>query len=112
MSGCKVYIEDEILLVDLNELEIHEIDVNFMHGWLFAHYGILDCFNNVVTLNISGKPVIRYQGDHSVVSPYLISVLIVGKLLAKGCQGILAYVRDTKIKVPELGEIPVVRDFL
>ena len=33
------------------------------------------------------------------------------KLLAKGCQGILAYVLDTKMKVPNLEEIPVVKDF-
>ena len=32
LSRCEVCIEDEILLVDLIELEIHEIDVNFGHG--------------------------------------------------------------------------------
>ena len=32
LSECEVCIEDEILLVDLIELEIHEIDVNFGHG--------------------------------------------------------------------------------
>ena len=72
----------------------------------------LDCFNNTVTLNILGKPVIRYQGDHSAVSPCLISALTARKLLAKGCQGILAYVLDTKMKVPDLEEIPIVKDFL
>ena len=60
--------------------------------WLFAHHAALDCFNNVVTLNILGKPVIRYQGDHSAVSPCLISALTARKLLAKGCQEILACV--------------------
>ena len=103
MSGCKVYIEDEILLVDLNELEIHEIDVNLGMDWLFAHHTVLDCFNNAVTLNIPSKPVTRYQGDRSAVSLYLISALTARKLLAKGCQGILAYVLDTKMKVPDLG---------
>ena len=56
--------------------------------------------------------MIRYQGDCNAVSPCLISALTVGKLLAKGCQGILEYVRDTKMKVPELEKIPVVKDFL
>ena len=32
LFGCEVCIEDEILLVDLIELKIHEIDVNFEHG--------------------------------------------------------------------------------
>ena len=56
----------------------------------------------MVTLSIPGKPVIRYQGDRSAVSPCLISALIARKLLAKGCQGILAYMLDTKMKVPDL----------
>ena len=52
-----------------------------------------------------------YQGDCSVISLCLISALTVRKMLAKGCQGILAYVLDTKMKVPDLGEILVVTDF-
>ena len=79
--------------------------------WLSTHHAVLECFNNVVTLSISGKPMIRYQGDRSAVSPYLISALTVRKLLAKGCQEILAYVLDNKKKVPVLEEISVVKDF-
>ena len=79
--------------------------------WLFAHHAILDCFNKVVTLSIPGKPVIRYQGDRSAISPCLISALTARKLLAKGCHGILAYVLDTKMNVPDLEEILVVKDF-
>ncbi|XWS48223.1 hypothetical protein CRYUN_Cryun13aG0055700 [Craigia yunnanensis] len=56
--------------------------------------------------------MIRYQADHSAVSPCLISVLTAEKLLAKGRQGILAYLLDTKIEVSDLGEILVVKDFL
>ena len=80
--------------------------------WLSAHHAVLECFNKVVTLSILGKPMIRHQRDHSAVSPCLISALTARKLLAKGCQGILAYVLDTKKKVPVLEEIPVVKDFL
>ena len=74
--------------------------------WLSAHHVVLDYFNNALTLNILSKPVIRYQGDHSAVSPSLNSALTARKLLAKGCQGILAYMLDTKMKVQ------VVKDFL
>ena len=109
---CEVCIEDEILLVDLVELEILEFDVILGMDWLSAHHTILECFNKVVTLSIPSKPVIRYQEDHSAISPWLISALTVGKLLAKGCQGILAYVLDTKMKVSDSGEILVIKDFL
>ena len=74
--------------------------------WFFPPHVVLDCFNNAITLNISGKPVIRYQGDRSAISLCLISALTARKLLAKGCQGILTYVLDTKMKVQ------VVKDFL
>ena len=56
--------------------------------------------------------MIRYQGDCSAVSHYLISALTARKLLAKGCQEILAYVWDTKKKVSVLEKILVVKDFL
>ena len=56
--------------------------------------------------------MMRYQGDLSAVSPCLISALTARKLLAKGCQEILAYVWDTKKKVPVLEKISVVKDFL
>ena len=112
LSGCEVCIEDKILLVDLVELEILEFDVILGMDWLFAHHAVLDYFNKVVALSIPGKPVIRYQGDPSVVSPCLISALTARKLLAKGCQGILAYVLNPKMKVSDLGEFLVVKDFL
>ena len=111
MSGCEVCIEDEILLVDLVELEILEFDVILGMDWLSAHHAVLDCFNKVVTLSISGKLVIRYQGDRSAISPCLISALTARKLLTKGCQRILTYVLDTKMKVSDLEEIPVIKDF-
>ena len=41
----------------------------------------------------------------------MISALTAGKLLAKRCQGILAYVSDTKMKVPDMGKIFLVKDF-
>ena len=99
-------------MVNLVELEILEFAVILGMDWLSAHHAVLDCFNKVVTLSISGKPMIRYQGGHSAISPCLISTLTTGKLLAKRCQGILAYVLNTKMKVPDLGKIPVVKDFL
>ena len=80
--------------------------------WLSAHHAVLECFNKVVTLSISGKPMIRYQEDRSALLPCLISALTARKLLAKGCQEILAYVLDNKKKVPVLEEILVAMDFL
>ena len=80
--------------------------------WLSAHHAVLECINKVVTLSISSIPMMRYQGDRSAVSPCLISALTARILLAKGCQGILTYVLDTKKKGPVLEEILVVKDFL
>ena len=85
LSGCEICIEDEIFLIDLVELEILEFDVILDMDWLSAHHAVLDCFNKLVTLSIPGKPLIRYQGDRSAVSPFLISALTTRKLLAKGC---------------------------
>ena len=80
--------------------------------WLSAHHAVLECFNKIVKLSISSKPMMRYHGDRNVVSPCLISALTTRRLLAKGCQEILAYVLDNKRKVPVLEEILVAMDFL
>ena len=79
LSRCEVCIKDEILLVDLVELEILEFDVILGMDWLSTHHAVLDYFNKVVTLSIPDKPVIRYQGDRSAVSPCLISALTAKK---------------------------------
>ena len=89
------------------ELEIHEKMTILGMDWLSTHHAVLECFNKVVILSISGKPMIRYQGDRSAVSPCLISALTVRKLLAKGCQGILAYALGIKMM-----KVQVVNDFL
>ena len=50
LSVCEVCIEDEILLVDLVELKIHEIDVNFGHGLvirLSCSFGLFQQGSNV-----------------------------------------------------------------
>ena len=50
LSGCEVCIEDEILLVDLIELEIHEIDVNFGHGLVIrpsCNFGMFQQGSNI-----------------------------------------------------------------
>ena len=75
--------------------------------WLSTHHAVLECFNKVVILSISGKPMIRYQGDRNAVSPCLISALTARKLLVKGCQGILVYALDIKMM-----KVQVVNDFL
>ena len=51
--------------------------------------------------------MIWYQKDRSVVLPCLISALNARKLLAKGCQGILAYALDIKMM-----KVQVVNDFV
>ena len=67
------------------ELEIHEIDENFGHGLVIRPSCSFGMYNKVVTLSISGKPTIRYQGDRSAVSPCLILALTTKKLLVKRC---------------------------
>ena len=42
----------------------------------------------------------------------MISAIPARRLLKKGCQGYLAHVRDARIPSTDLGDIPIVRDYL
>ncbi|KAL6191707.1 hypothetical protein ACLB2K_038097 [Fragaria x ananassa] len=54
---------------------------------------------------------VKMAGERDVILSCLISAVAAMKLLNKGCQAFLAHVVDTSIRVLEVGDIPVVREF-
>ena len=63
-------------------------------------------------LNLPDKTIFRYQGDRRSTLPHLISAISAKRLLNRGCQAYLAYVRDVEFGVLELRGILVVENFL
>ena len=93
-------------------LDILEFDVILGMDWLSSNYAVLDCYEKTVMLILPYKTVLRYQRDRRPTLPFLISAVSAKRLINRGCQGYLAYIRDVESGALELKGIPVIVDFL
>ncbi|XP_016702233.1 uncharacterized protein [Gossypium hirsutum] len=104
-------VQGTIFLVDLMELLFGEFDIVLVMGWLVKHRVSLDCATK--------RAVLRTEEDEEVILirerwDYLsnvISVLVVEKLVRKGCEVYLAYVSVSGSGDSFVGDIRTVRDF-
>src|SRR5262249_9101484 len=87
-------------------------DVILGMNWLAQHYATLDCREKRVMFRIPGDDEFYFQGDTSITSPVLISVIFAQRMLCRRCQGYLALVRDTSIKTVAIEHIPIVNEFM
>ena len=109
--GCNVQIGGQNLQVDLVPLTIQDFDVILGMDWLGKHHANMDCYNKIVTFNVTEEKKVEYKGERRVILGSIISAMIVRKLLRKGCQAYLAYVVDNKKQDKELRDIPIVGEY-
>src|SRR5262249_28298306 len=86
-------------------------DVILGMDWLSKNYATIDCYKKCIVFKLLGEDEFVFQGDRSEIPTNLISVVRVGKLLRKGCQGFLAHIMDTRVESGDLQRIPVVNEF-
>ncbi|WRX30995.1 hypothetical protein QQP08_023482 [Theobroma cacao] len=72
----------------------------------------VDCYHKSVRFDFPGEPSFSIQGNRSNAPTNLISVMSIGRLLRQGCQGYLAVVRDTRVKVGDISQVSVVNEFM
>jgi hypothetical protein len=92
--GCRVEIRDLEMRVDLLPIELYDFDLILGMDWLVAYRAQINCFTKVVTLQVEGEggKRVEFRGKRNVILNSIISVMIVGKLLRKGCIVYLAYI--------------------
>ena len=71
----------------------------------------MDYFAKTVTLALSGIPLVVWQGSVSHASMGIISYIQARRLLSRGCESFLAYIRDVSVESSPLDSVPVVRKF-
>ncbi|XP_070052655.1 uncharacterized protein [Nicotiana tomentosiformis] len=83
------------------------------HGmdWLSPHYAILDYHAKTGMLAMPGLPRLEWIGTLEYTPSIVISFLKAQRMVEKGCDAYLAYVRDVSIDTPTVESVPVVRDF-
>lgn len=58
------------------------------------------------------EPFFVFQGEQSEVPRNLISLMNAWRLLRKGCQGFLAFVKDVEKEEPKIGDVLVVKELM
>ncbi|XP_043811986.1 uncharacterized protein LOC122723547, partial [Manihot esculenta] len=99
------------LPADLVVLELTDFDVILGMDWLSTYDATLNCRDKVVSVRDQGGSECVFRGDRRGTPRGLISALQARRMLRKGCQGFLAYVRELDSQVREPSSVPVVRDF-
>ncbi|XP_074347077.1 uncharacterized protein LOC141685899 [Apium graveolens] len=92
-------------------MEMHDFDVILGMDWLSEHRATIDCQGKRVIFGDADKQEFVYQGSQPKGDVKLISSLKASKLLSKGCDGYLAFVKDTSKDEPRIEDYPVVREY-
>jgi hypothetical protein len=108
--SCDVQVADRELLVYLILLDIQDFDVILGMDWLSTYHASVDCYSKHVTFHIPNQFEFHFEGIREASLP-LISTMQAYCLLKKGCHAYLAYVSNSKSKLPELDKIWVVKEF-
>ncbi|XP_074351813.1 uncharacterized protein LOC141690960 [Apium graveolens] len=108
---CPIAIGDRNYKVNLLPMEMHDFDVILGMDWLSEHRATIDCQGKRVIFGDADKPEFLYQGSRPKGDVKLISTLKASKLLSKGCDGYLAFVKDTSRDEPRIEDYPVVREY-
>ena len=95
--------------VDLVPLTIQDFDIILGIDWLGKHHANMDCYNKIVSFNVTERKKVEYKEDRRVILGSIISVMTVRKLLNK--LAYLAYIVDNEKQGKELRDIPIVREY-
>ncbi|XP_070019865.1 uncharacterized protein [Nicotiana sylvestris] len=109
--SCLIALSGFKTRADLSLLNTVDFDVIYGIDWLSPHYSILDCHAKTVTLVMLGVPRVEGKGVLDHTPSRLISFLKAQRMVEKGCDAYLAYVRDVSIDTPSINSVLIVWDF-
>src|SRR5262249_30340022 len=105
--SCMIELRGKKLLVDLIELPVLDFDVILVMDWFVVNHATIDYYKKCIEFKLEEEIEIVFQGDRNEAFTNLISTIRVIKLLAKGCQGYFAHMKDTRVTSNKLQQIPV-----
>ncbi|XP_074322876.1 uncharacterized protein LOC141659849 [Apium graveolens] len=108
---CPIAVGDRSCKVNLLPMKMHDFDIILGMDWLSEHRATIDCQGKRVIFGDADKPEFVYQGSQPKGDVKLISALKASKLLSKGCDGYLAFVKDTSKDESRIEDYPIVREY-
>ncbi|XP_070045700.1 uncharacterized protein [Nicotiana tomentosiformis] len=109
--SCLVVIGGFKTRVDLLVLSMVNFDVILGIDWLSPYHAILDCHAKMVTLVIPGLPWLEWRGASDYVPSMVVSFVKAQRMVEKGCDAYLDFVRDVSADTPIIESVLVVRDY-
>ena len=108
---CLVKFEDRTREVDLIPMDMHEFDIILGMDWLTKHQATIECHSKIIAFGDTNLPKFVFQGSHPNKTLNLISALKAKKLMSRGSEGYLAFVKDISKEGASLEDHKVVKDF-
>ena len=97
--------------VNLLLMMMHDFDIILGMDWLSEYKATINCQEKRVIFGDVNKPEFVYQGSQPKGQVKLISALKAKKLLTKGCDGYLAFVKDTSKVESRIEDYAVVGEY-
>ncbi|XP_070055239.1 uncharacterized protein [Nicotiana tomentosiformis] len=89
----------------VNLFSMVNFDVILSMDWLSPYHAILDCHAKTVTLAMPGLLRLEWMGALDYVSRRVISFLKAHRMVEKGCNAYLAFVRDVNADTPTVESV-------
>ncbi|XP_070050354.1 uncharacterized protein [Nicotiana tomentosiformis] len=96
---------------DLLLLSMEDFDVILGMNWLSPYHVILDYHAKMVTLAMPVLLRLEWKGTLDYVPSRMVSFLKAKRMVGKGCEAYLDFLRDVSIDTPTVESVPVVRDY-
>ncbi|XP_073159031.1 uncharacterized protein [Henckelia pumila] len=109
--GCELQFEGNVIEFDCIVLDLSDFDCIIGIDVLTKYRATVDCFHKVVRFKPEMADDLKFYGKGSRAKIPLISVLTMTRLLQRGAEGFLVYAVNVLKSIPELTDIPVVKEF-
>ncbi|XP_070032514.1 uncharacterized protein [Nicotiana tomentosiformis] len=97
--------------VDLFLLNMVDNDLILRIEWLSPYHAIMDCHAKTVTLAMPDLLWLEWRGTLDYIPSRVVSFLKVERMVEKGCEAYLAFVRDVSADTPTVESVSVMMDF-
>ncbi|XP_070055050.1 uncharacterized protein [Nicotiana tomentosiformis] len=87
-------------IADLLLLNMVDFDIILGMDWLSPYHAILDCYTKTVMLAMPDLLRLEWRGTLDYVPSRVLSFLKAQRIIEKGCDTYLAYVRDVSVDTP------------
>ncbi|KAH0759738.1 hypothetical protein KY290_023231 [Solanum tuberosum] len=96
---------------DLVILDMTDFDIILAMNWLSPYYDVFNCNTKYMTLEISEREKLEWEGVHKPKRAKIISSIRTRKLVGQGCLAYLAHIWDVEVESPSVESIHVVSKF-